>query len=492
MLDDRTQSSLLLTERGYRDRALPALRLARSSRVARWTGRALLVGLVVAVVGMFLAPWQQTVAGSGWVVAYDPSGRQQVVQARTEGVIERWADGLRENDRVEEGQFILLLSDVDPGLLSRLEQQVAQAEAIVRQAEIGRDAAARGVTASENVVESNLSNVTYLEQSLQDTLSAADRAIEGGLQKVKAEEQALAGARATLAQAKADHDRKLALFGKGLTPELKYQEAEQKYLKATADVAKHEAYIEDARLAVEGKRSERSAKEGELKAKIDEARAKVRKSQADVAKAESELQKAESEVQKARKDLQDAESKFAKQQRQEVTAPADGFITNLISDGGSGLVKKGDPLFTLVPDVADRAVQIWLDGNDAPLVSPGRPVRLQFEGWPAVQTAGWPSVAVGTFGGTVATVDSIDDGAGRYRVLIVPDSEDDPWPEPRFLRQGVRANGWVMLERVALGYELWRRMNGFPPVLKDAPQYGPKGAGDGKGSPKPVKMGKAK
>jgi len=25
--------------------------------------------------------------------------------------------------------------------------------------------------------------------------------------------------------------------------------------------------------------------------------------------------------------------------------------------------------------------------------------------------------------------------------------------------------GWVFLNRVPLGYEIWRRLNGFPPVL---------------------------
>jgi hypothetical protein len=78
-----------------------------------------------------------------------------------------------------------------------------------------------------------------------------------------------------------------------------------------------------------------------------------------------------------------------------------------------------------------------------------------------VQFAGWPSVAVGTFGGEVATIDSTDDGTGKFRILVVPPS-DGEWPADRYLRQGVRANGWVMLNRVSLGYELWRQLNGFP------------------------------
>ena len=76
-----------------------------------------------------------------------------------------------------------------------------------------------------------------------------------------------------------------------------------------------------------------------------------------------------------------------------------------------------------------------------------------------------PSIAVGTFGGRVLLVDSTDNGKGRFRVLIEPDAEDQQWPSHRFLRQGVRANGWVLLNVVPLWYELWRQFNGFPPVV---------------------------
>ena len=41
---------------------------------------------------------------------------------------------------------------------------------------------------------------------------------------------------------------------------------------------------------------------------------------------------------------------------------------------------------------------------------------------------------------------------------------EPPWPEQRYLRQGVRANGWILLDRVSLGFELWRQFNGFPPA----------------------------
>ena len=75
---------------------------------------------------------------------------------------------------------------------------------------------------------------------------------------------------------------------------------------------------------------------------------------------------------------------------------------------------------------------------------------------------------MGTFGGKVALIDSTDDGKGKFRILVVPDEESDPWPSGAYLRQGVRVNGWVFLNQVTVGFELWRRFNGFPPVVDTA------------------------
>ena len=62
-------------------------------------------------------------------------------------------------------------------------------------------------------------------------------------------------------------------------------------------------------------------------------------------------------------------------------------------------------------------------------------------------------------GGPPAT----DNGNGQFRIVVIPDDEEG-WPEGRYLRQGVRANAWVLLNQVSLGYELWRQFNGFPPA----------------------------
>jgi hypothetical protein len=54
---------------------------------------------------------------------------------------------------------------------------------------------------------------------------------------------------------------------------------------------------------------------------------------------------------------------------------------------------------------------------------------------------------------------------GNFLISVTPDPNDDPWPDERYLRQGVKANGWVLLRQVPLGYEIWRQLNGFPPTV---------------------------
>jgi multidrug resistance efflux pump len=193
--------------------------------------------------------------------------------------------------------------------------------------------------------------------------------------------------------------------------------------------------------------------------------------QARVESATATLNKTLSELEDSRVSLTRIQVDVSRQQNQQVVAPRDGMILKVMGNTEGLIVKQGDPLLTLVPDTEDRAVDLWVDGNDAPLITPGRPVRLQFEGWPAVQFGGYPEVAVGTFGGQVAFIDPSDDDKGKFRLLIVPDQQDESWPGERFLRQGGRARGWILLGRVTVAYEIWRQLNDFPPlVMMEAPK----------------------
>lgn len=169
-----------------------------------------------------------------------------------------------------------------------------------------------------------------------------------------------------------------------------------------------------------------------------------------------------SKVESAKAELNKAEVQLSRQNTQLVTAPKDGTVLNINSGDIATFVSKGAPLATFFPDKVKPAVELYVSGLDAPLIYKGREVQLIFEGWPAVQFSGWPSVARGTFKGEVYFVDPALSPNGKIRILVTQ-AEGEDWPSAHFLRFGTRARGWVLLDTVSAGYELWRQMNNFPP-----------------------------
>ncbi|WP_197526456.1 HlyD family secretion protein [Botrimarina colliarenosi] len=442
----------------------PALYLAQSSRFARRLGRLLFVLLAVSVLAAFFVPWQQSIRGEGSVVAFDPFERPQPIQAQVKGRVAERGEGVYENAYVEEGQLLFRIEDQDPQYLYRLEQQVANARNELLVAE-GRIERARGLRDNNlRIVEFATEELEALRAARDELMEANNQQIEQAVNKLAAQESKLVAAEAKRWQAEADYQRKKALFDEGIESELKMQETEQKFRDSAAYVRVAEQEVESARNGVEAKRRERESKRQEWGAKINKLQSELEKAHAEVAKAEIDIQKTAEEINQKQNKLLDQERKFSVQQTQEVKAPLSGYIMELAVVDGMP-VKQGDQLCRIVPRTDAPAVQVWVSGNDAPLIHAGDHTRLQFEGWPAVQFSGWPSVAVGTFGGVVSLVDPTDNGKGKFRVVVVPDEESDPWPEHPYLRQGVRANAWVLLQQVPLGYEIWRRMNGFPQSL---------------------------
>ena len=463
----------MLAPAAYSEAALPSLKLARSSRHARLVGKLLFALLVFGILLVAIAPWQQSVKGTGNVIAYAPLERQQTLETPIKGRVARLGEGIFENAHVRKGDLIAEITDIDTQYLVRLESQLSAARRQVAAAEDLLAANKRNLDAAKTIVSSFQSQVSAYVLVKEQVIAAADAMVASAENKVEAEQQQLLEHEAALNQVEADYERQKTLYEEDIASQLKYQEAQRKLKEGQAKVEKSKAYVRGAQNDLASKKSERQAKEQKAQVDIDYATASLRKATVDVAKAESDVAKAESDLTKAQTSLLDYETKVARQQSQRLYAPFDGFVTRITPNQSSQVLKEGDPICVIVPDTADRAVQVWLDGNDAPLVQPGRHVRLQFEGWPAVQFAGWPSVAVGTFGGKVISVDASDEnGNGKFRILVLPDDVEHDWPSERFLRQGVRANGWVLLDRVPLWYEIWRNMNGFPPVVStEEPVY---------------------
>ena len=424
------------------ERTFPALRLTRSSRLARRIARVLMCALLIAIVGMVMVPWQQTATGKGQVVAFDSNQRHQDVDAPISGRIVNWNSLLIEGAMVKEGDRLFDIEVIDTELRKQMEVQLGATE--------------RKLSYDKTIVNAYFENVQAFKDVKEQVILAGDEFIKVAEQKLRAEDEGLKAALAAAEQSEKDRIRRKELFDQKVGSQFDWERAVRQSDEANAKVEQARAYVKAANNELVGKKAELVGKMREAQAKIDSSTAVYEKSKGDLAATEKEIA-----------DIRGKQT----MQMQPVLAPQDGYIFKLKVSQGGQIVSQGASLLELVPSSPDRAVAIKVDGNDAPLVSSkgdnGKPrrVRLQFEGWPAVQFSGWPAAAVGTFGGIVSVVDSTDDGQGKFRVLVLPDPDEPPWPNELILRQGVRANGWVLLNEVPLGWEVWRQLNGFPPVV---------------------------
>ncbi len=392
-----------------------------------------LSGFALLVLGLAFLPWQQFISGTGRVIAYNPLERSVVLEAPLSGRVEYAY--VVEGQAVRKGELLFQMTDNDPQLLSNLESQ--------------REAARLRKEAAERRIEILARQIEEQERALPQALAAASNRLEV--------------ARYARDTAELQYERVRALFQdeRGLSSRREFEIATLERDRTRADVEQAQALL---------------ARTGpDLRASIQGSLAQVESARAELASADQALTALTIQINQVG--------------TQKIVAPRDGVVLRVQATEGTFL-RAGSPVCTLVPETSSRMVELWVDGNDMPLVQArqtgedgsvvkrGSPVRLQFEGWPAIQFVGWPSVALGTFGGEVLVIDATDNGQGKFRVLVAPwpdevehrdgRKEIREWPGTRWLRQGVRANGWVLLERVPLWFELWRQMNGFPPAIDPA------------------------
>lgn len=413
-----------------------------ASAIAKWLVAAFLLFAVCAG----FAPWTQNIRGSGQVIAYDPDKRQQTIEATISGRVSEWF--VQEGSKVQKGDPIVQLVDNDERILERLGAQ----ESAIKLQQI----------AQTQRLETLGSRVESLRRSRRAEITAAEANVSISQQDVAAAQQELSAAEAELQTNELNLRRQSGLREDGLASQRELELAELAARQSRAKVASARAKLRAAR-----------DKLAQSRAALERV---VASADAEIENAEAGLRSAETEVASAQGQLARLQVDIARQEAQIIRAPIDGTIQRVVGRIGAEQVSRGETLAVLVPDTEDRAVALHVDGNDAALIKPGSEVRLQFEGWPAVQFSGWPSVAVGTFGGRVAFVDATDDGRGNFRVIVVPNPDDGPWPAASYLRQGVLAKGWILLNRVRLGFELWRQFNGFPPTTDPPPMAtSPKG-----------------
>lgn len=396
---------------------LYTLRALKTPSAGITLARCLMALGVILFVFLFL-PWQQNVQGNGKVTMLDPSNRPQTVQAVIAGQIQKWH--VHEGMFVNRGDTIVSIREIkdkyfDPLLLLRLQEQL---------------------TAKRNSLVSKKAKADALERQIAALKNTVQREIEQARAKLEAE-------KVKYLNAQNQYQRNKRLYEAGNIPLTKFQEIEYKYQGSEADY--QNAQIEIHRLSAEYQE-------------------KISKSESELSSTRAEIFETEGEVSKMVNEYANMEIRSGQYQ---IVAPQDGYVVRAVKAGIGETIKEGEAVCTIMPDSGDMAVEMYVKAMNVPLISKGRKVRIEFDGWPALQFSGWPSVSVGTFGGTVEVIDYFSTRPGEFRILVVPDKNDQPWPHQ--LRAGSGTQGWVMLDNVPIWYEIWRQLNGFPPSIYEEP-----------------------
>lgn len=422
----------------------------RAMKLSRWIS--VLIG--VAFLCLFL-PWTQNFTATGKVTTLRPEDRPQQVHATIAGRIEKWY--IKEGDAVKKGDTLVKMSEIkteylDPNLIPRTELSL-------KSKEMSAESYGEKVKALDV-------QIGALSQNMPLKLEQARNKVQQAKLKVQTDSLNVIAADTALRVARLQIDRARQLYNEGIKPRTEYedklnkfQETSAKFLKAQND------YIIS--------KNERINAEIELNTLVNDFREKIAKAESDKSSALSMAYSTESEIAKMQSDLSNY---IIRSGYYYILAPQDGYVVTTMKAGVGETVKETDPLATILPSSrSERAVELYVDPVDMPLLRVGKHVRLQFDGWPAFVFNGWPGTSFGTFGGEIAVIDRNISANGKYRILVKPDVNDKtltglvlkntkegrPWPEE--VRVGTGAYGILLLNNVPLYREIWRRINAFPP-----------------------------
>lgn len=383
-------------------------------------------------------PWTQNIQSTGKVTTLNPQNRPQDITSRIAGRVEKWF--IKEGDYVRKNDTIAFISEikdeyVDPQLISRSEK-------IIKSKETTLESYEDKITAVNSQIDAlNKSLLLKMEQARNKIIQA----------KMKIATDSIESHTSSNNYKVAEEQFK------------RYEELLSKGVISKTDLENRKVKLQEAlskKTSTDNKFM--STKNELLNAEID-----LNSVQQDF---QEKLMKAESDKFSALSLLYEGEGSLTKLQNQlanysmrkgfyYVLSPQDGYISKTYVQGIGEIIKEGSSLCSIVPKQTEQAVELYINPVDLPLIKKGQKIQLQFDGWPAFVFSGWPGVSYGTYSAEIVAFDRVLSENGKFRILAK--STGKPWPEAIQLGGGVE--GFALLNNVPLIYELWRKVNGFPP-----------------------------
>ncbi len=410
-------------------------RITKTSSVKKW----LWAVLIVLIITLFL-PWTQNIRAKGAITTLRQEQRPQEINTILAGKVVKWF--VKEGDFVQKGDTILQLGEVkvdyfDPKLLERTQKQI--------------NAKQLSNEGYQNKATTATSQVLALEEGQKLKLSQIDIKLRQQDLKVMSDSIDLIAAYNELNVTKRQIDAAKIMFDSGAIALIDFERRKISYQNAIAKRISAENKYLQAKQEFTSLRIEKNTTVQEYTDKIAKAQGERFGSLSSVASGEADVAK-----------LENAYSNYdIRNQLYYITAPQSGQITKARKAGIGEVMKEGEMIVEIVPDKIQLAVELFVEPMDLPLLHIGEKVRFVFDGFPVIVFSGWPAASYGTFGGVIAAVETSVSDNGKFRLLVIEDKTEKPWPKQ--LRMGGGANGIALLKDVTIGYEIWRNINGFPP-----------------------------
>jgi multidrug resistance efflux pump len=410
-------------------------RFGKKNKIGYW-----LLGIFQFLLIILFLPWTQNISSSGNVSTLYQDQRAQQINTVIPGKIIKWY--IKEGDVIKKGDTIVQLADtkddyLDPNLVERTKDQLVSKEQKL-------------VFYSENI-DAIESQINAIKNNREFKINSYENKIEQYKRKLISDSSEVVSAEVDYKIASDQLIRGKQMYNQGVISLVELERRSAQNNKALAILTEKQQKFQNTKLEINITKLDINA----IKQEADD---KIFKSRSEIATYRGEYAGMTGEVAKNKNVLANY---ISRGNQKWLIAPQDGQIIKAKRSGINEIVKEGEMIVEMVPTKIDYAIELFIEPMDLILINSGQKVRMIFDGFPAIVFSGWPNNSYGTFGGKVSMVENNRNENGKFRILVIPDNQEKPWPKELKLGTGVR--GFALLKTVPIWYELWRQINGFPP-----------------------------
>ncbi len=423
-------------ESNYSPKSIKSIyRYDKTSKIGYW-----LFGLLLFIMIILFLPWTQNISSSGNVTTRYQDQRPQQINTVIPGKIVKWY--IKEGDIIKKGDTIVELADtkddyLDPNLVERTKDQLISKE--------------QKLLFYSEKIDAIESQISAIKNNRELKINSYENKIEQYKRKLISDSSEVVAAEVDYKIAIEQLSRGKQMYNQGVISLVELE-------RRTAQNNKALAILTEKQQKLLNTRQEINIIKIDINSIRQEADDKMFKSRSEIATSRGEIAGTTGELAKNKNVLANY---ISRGNQKWLIAPQDGQIIKAKKSGINEIVKEGEMIVEMVPTKIDHAIELFIEPMDLILINPGQKIRMIFDGFPAIVFSGWPDNSYGTFGGRVSMVENNRNENGKFRILVIPDSQEKNWPKE--LKTGTGARGFALLKTVPIWYELWRQINGFPP-----------------------------